>query len=48
MPEVHVLHGDSVARFDEVSAAGGALGRFPGREVMGLVKDFISAVHRRG
>lgn len=41
-----VQHGDSVMCFDEVSAARGALGRLPGREVMGLIKDFISARHR--
>ncbi len=33
---------DDVARFDEISAAAGALGRFPGQQVMPLVKAFIS------
>lgn len=32
---------DSVTVFDEISAAKGALGRFPGREVLPLLKQFI-------
>lgn len=34
--------GDAVASFDEISAAAGALGRFPGQQVMPLVKSFMS------
>lgn len=41
----HSEHGDGVVSFDEVAAAQGALGRFPGREVMPLVKSFLSSVH---
>ena len=33
------IHGDIVRRFDEISAAKGALGRFPGNQVMALVKS---------
>lgn len=33
--------GDAVAAFDELSAARGALGRFPGSEAMPLLKRFI-------
>lgn len=33
--------GDSVSRFDEISAAGGALGRLPGCQVMTLVKGLM-------
>jgi hypothetical protein len=36
--------GDCVHRFDEISAAGGALGRLPGCQVMGLVKDILCCV----
>jgi len=32
--------GDSVAAFDELSAASGSLGRFPGSQVMPLLKQF--------
>lgn len=31
------------ASFCEISAANGALGRFPGREVMCIVKDYMSS-----
>jgi hypothetical protein len=34
---------DGVAAFDEISAARGALGRFPGSEVMPLLKRFAAA-----
>ncbi|KAK9826634.1 hypothetical protein WJX74_007188 [Apatococcus lobatus] len=34
--------GDAVAKFDEISAAGGSLGRFPGQQVMPLIKSFMS------
>ena len=33
--------GDAVGRFDEVAAARGALGRFPGSEVMPLLRQFV-------
>ncbi len=32
--------GDSVDAYDEIAAACGALGRFPGSQVMGVVRDF--------
>lgn len=32
--------GDRVVAFDEVSAAGGGLGRFPGTELMNLILEF--------
>ncbi|GAB4817188.1 hypothetical protein N2152v2_004234 [Parachlorella kessleri] len=35
------LCGDGVQRFSEIDAAGGALGRFPGSQVMTLVKQFV-------
>ena len=38
------VFGDGVDRFDEVSSARGALGRFPGSEVMPLLRQFASAV----
>jgi hypothetical protein len=38
---------DAVDRFDEVSAVRGALGRFPGCEVMGIIKRF-SSIYARG
>lgn len=33
--------GDSVGEFSEIAAAGGCLGRFPGSEMMGIIKKFI-------
>jgi hypothetical protein len=33
--------GDRVATFDEISVAAGALGRFPGSQVMPLIRQFI-------
>ncbi|KAG0478114.1 hypothetical protein HPP92_012833 [Vanilla planifolia] len=33
--------GDSVSEFNEIAAAGGCLGRFPGSEMMGIIKKFI-------
>ncbi|GIL98398.1 hypothetical protein Vretimale_3768 [Volvox reticuliferus] len=39
-PWPQVVRGDPVRAFDEVSVARGALGRFPGSQVMGLVKQF--------
>ena len=38
------VFGDRVDRFDEVAAARGALGRFPGSEVMPLLRQFAGAV----
>lgn len=38
------VFGDGVGRFDEVAAARGALGRFPGSEVMPFLRQFASAV----
>ena len=35
--------GDAVAEFTEVAAARGVLGRFPGCEMMGIVKCYASA-----
>lgn len=33
--------GDSVSEFTEIAAARGCLGRFPGSEMMGIIKKFI-------
>ncbi|OVA13493.1 Bisphosphoglycerate-independent phosphoglycerate mutase [Macleaya cordata] len=33
--------GDSVSKFDEIAAARGCLGRFPGGEMMGIIKTFV-------
>lgn len=33
--------GDRVVAFDEISVAAGALGRFPGSQVMPLVRQFV-------
>lgn len=33
--------GDSVCVFDEVAAARGCLGRFPGSEMMGIIKAYL-------
>lgn len=33
--------GDSVIEFSEIAAARGCLGRFPGSEMMGIIKKFI-------
>ncbi|KAJ4974990.1 hypothetical protein NE237_008164 [Protea cynaroides] len=33
--------GDSVAEFNEIAAARGCLGRFPGSEMMGIIKKFL-------
>uniref|UniRef100_A0A0D9XZZ2 Metalloenzyme domain-containing protein n=1 Tax=Leersia perrieri TaxID=77586 RepID=A0A0D9XZZ2_9ORYZ len=35
--------GDSVCEFTEIAAARGCLGRFPGSEMMGIIKKFIKA-----
>lgn len=39
---------DDVRSFAEVAAAGGALGRFPGAEVMPLLQRFVAALHSTG
>lgn len=39
-PWPQAVRGDPVRSFDELSAARGALGRFPGSEVLTLVKQF--------
>ena len=39
-----VVRGDAVRSFDELSAARGSLGRFPGSEVMTLIKQFVGGV----
>lgn len=41
--ETGAIHGDGVGRFDEVAAAQGALGRFPGSQVMPLLRSFLNA-----
>lgn len=33
--------GDSVCEFNEIAAARGCLGRFPGGEMMGIIKRFL-------
>lgn len=33
--------GDSVCEFDELAAARGCLGRFPGSEMMGIIKAYV-------
>ncbi|XP_075514964.1 uncharacterized protein LOC142549741 [Primulina tabacum] len=35
------FNGDTVLEFDELAAARGCLGRFPGSEMMGIIKAFI-------
>lgn len=35
--------GDTVNEFDEMSAAKGCLGRFPGSEMMGIIRNFIDS-----
>lgn len=41
----HQAHsGDSICEFNEVAAAKGCLGRFPGGEMMGVVKTFLKLV----
>lgn len=38
---VNARWGDSVHKFSEVDAAGGDLGRFPGSQVMSLIRQFV-------
>lgn len=35
------FNGDSVCEFNEIAAARGCLGRFPGGEMMGVIKNFL-------
>lgn len=39
--EVHAFSGDSVCEFNEIAAARGCLGRFPGGEMMGIINTFL-------
>ncbi|XAR51580.1 Phosphoglycerate mutase (2,3-diphosphoglycerate-independent) [Bertholletia excelsa] len=39
---LQALSGDSVYKFSEIDAARGCLGRFPGGEMMGIIKTFLS------
>lgn len=39
--EVHAFCGDSVCEFNEIAAARGCLGRFPGGEMMGIINTFL-------
>lgn len=39
-PWPQAVRGDPVRSFDEVSAVRGALGRFPGSQVMPLIKQY--------
>jgi len=38
---VQAFSGDSVAELNEIAAARGCLGRFPGSEMMGIIKAFL-------
>lgn len=44
-PWPQAVRGDAVRCFDEVSAARGGLGRFPGSQLMGLAKEFAGRRH---
>lgn len=39
--DLGAFKGDSVFQFSEIAAARGCLGRFPGSEMMGVIKKFI-------
>lgn len=39
---IRAFSGDSVYEFSEIAAASGCLGRFPGGEMMGIVKSFLT------
>ncbi|KAJ8620006.1 hypothetical protein MRB53_028535 [Persea americana] len=39
--ECKAFGGDSVSELNEIAAARGCLGRFPGSEMMGVIKKFI-------
>jgi len=39
--QLQAYNGDSVCEFNEIAAARGCLGRFPGGEMMGIIKKFL-------
>lgn len=39
--QLQAFNGDSVFEFNEIAAARGCLGRFPGGEMMGIIKKFL-------
>lgn len=39
--QLQSFNGDSVCEFNEIAAARGCLGRFPGGEMMGIIKKFL-------
>lgn len=39
--QLKAFSGDSVCEFSEIAAARGCLGRFPGGEMMGIIKSFL-------
>ena len=39
----HATSGDSVSAYDELSAAEGCLGRFPGSQVLTIIKQMAEA-----
>ena len=41
--QLKAFSGDSVYEFNEIATARGCLGRFPGGEMMGIIKKFIKA-----
>jgi 2,3-bisphosphoglycerate-independent phosphoglycerate mutase len=43
LDQLKAFSGDSVCEFNEIAAARGCLGRFPGSEMMGIIKKFIKA-----
>jgi len=40
--EVQGIYKDDVSNFDEIAIARGVLGRFPGHQIMGLVKKLMN------
>jgi hypothetical protein len=41
--QLKAFSGDTVCEFNEIATARGCLGRFPGSEMMGIIKKFIKA-----
>ena len=41
--ERKAFSGDTVCEYTEIAAARGCLGRFPGSEMMGIIKKFMKA-----
>lgn len=39
--QLQAFNGDSVCEFNDIAAARGCLGRFPGGEMMGIIKNFL-------